>query len=82
MDAPKRLRREGGIRFQEFVSIPNEWRYPWRPTVIILTRLGWLHLDRTLGIRAHVIGSNVMVAALILAMRLLLYGGRDEAVEA
>ena len=48
----------------------------------ILTRLGWLHLDRTLGMWAHVIGSVVMVVALILAMRLLFDGGRDEAVEA
>jgi len=54
------------------------------PTTIgrVLTRLGWLHLDCTLGLWAHVIGSIVMVAALIPATRLLLYGGRDEAVEA
>ena len=37
----------------------------------ILTRLGWLHLDRTIGMWTHVIGSIVMVAALIVAVWLL-----------
>ena len=38
----------------------------------ILTRLGWLQFDRTLGMWTHVLGSIVMLAALILAAWLLL----------
>jgi len=48
----------------------------------ILTRLGWLHLDRTIGMWTHVIGSIVMVAALIVAVWLLVNRRGDEAVEA
>ena len=48
----------------------------------ILTRLGWLHLDRTIGMWTHVIGSIVMVAALIVAAWLLVNRRGDEAVEA
>jgi hypothetical protein len=48
----------------------------------ILTRLGWLNLDRTLGMWTHVIGSIVMVAALIIAVWLLLNRRGDEPVGA
>jgi len=48
----------------------------------ILTRLGWLNLDRTLGMWTHVIGSIVMVAALIIAVWLLANRRGDEPVGA
>jgi hypothetical protein len=48
----------------------------------ILARLGWLNLDRTLGMWTHVIGSVVMVAALIIAVWLLLNRRGDEPVGA
>jgi hypothetical protein len=48
----------------------------------ILGRLGWLHLDRTLGMAAHISGSVVMVASLVLCAWVLLNGSRLEAVDA
>jgi hypothetical protein len=48
----------------------------------LLGRLGWLHLDHTLGMSAHVIGSVVMVASLVLGAWVLLSGHDAEAVEA
>jgi hypothetical protein len=48
----------------------------------ILGRLGWLHLDRTLGMDAHVSGSIVMVASLVCGVWILLNGSRLEAVDA
>ena len=40
----------------------------------ILERLGWLHLDHTLGMSAHFTGSVVMVGSLALGAWLLLNG--------
>ena len=48
----------------------------------ILGRLGWLHLDHTLGLGVHVVGSLVMVASLAVGAWLLLKGPRTQAVEA
>jgi hypothetical protein len=48
----------------------------------ILERLGWLHLDRTLGMTAHVTGSVVMIGSLVLGAWILLQGPRLEAVDA
>jgi hypothetical protein len=48
----------------------------------ILQRLGWLHLDRTLGMGAHITGSIVMVASLAFGAWILLNGPRLEAVDA
>ena len=48
----------------------------------ILTRLGWLNLDRTIGMWTHVIGSVVMLGALLFAAWLLLNKRGDKAVEA
>src|ERR1041384_1253941 len=48
----------------------------------ILTRLGWLQFDRTLGMWTHVIGSLLMMAALVFAAGLLLNRRGDEPVEA
>jgi hypothetical protein len=48
----------------------------------ILGRLGWLHLDHTLGLGAHVAGSALMIAALAFGAWLLLNGRRAEAVGA
>jgi hypothetical protein len=48
----------------------------------ILGRLGWLHLDHTLGMSAHVAGSAIMVASLALGVWLLLGSSRAERVEA
>ena len=48
----------------------------------ILTRLGWLHLDHTLGMTVHVAGSVVMIAALVFGTWVLLNGPGAEAVEA
>ena len=48
----------------------------------ILGRLGWLHLDRTLGMGAHVTGSIVMIASLAFGTWVLLQGPRLEAVDA
>jgi hypothetical protein len=36
----------------------HDWEY-------LLTQLGWLHLDRTLGLAAHRIGLGMMMAALV-----------------
>jgi hypothetical protein len=46
----------------------------------ILTRLGWLQFDRTLGMSAHIVGSVVMLAALVLAGWLLVSRRGDESV--
>lgn len=48
----------------------------------ILTRLGWLRLDHTLGMGAHVAGSIVMIAALAFGAWVLLNGPPTEPVEA
>lgn len=44
----------------------------------ILQALGWLHRDRALGMTAHVVGSAVMVAAFVLAVRLIRVETRAE----
>ena len=43
----------------------HDWEY-------LLTAVGWLHLDLRLGRIAHVVGSVVMVAALVCAISLIL----------
>ena len=48
----------------------------------ILLRIGWLHLDRSLGIGAHVAGSILMLGALVLGTWILFNGSRFEAVDA
>ena len=43
----------------------------------ILQTLGWLHLDRTLGMAAHVVGSGVMVSAIAAAGWIAHLSGRE-----
>lgn len=48
----------------------------------ILMRLGWLRFDHTLGMSAHVMGSTLMVASLLIGAWLLMNGSSAEPVEA
>ena len=48
----------------------------------ILQTLGWLHLDRTLGMAAHVAGSVVMVGSLAFGVWALRAGGSARQAEA
>jgi hypothetical protein len=48
----------------------------------LLDRLGWLHLDHTLGMSAHIAGSTLMVVSLLAGAWLLWNGSSAEPVEA
>jgi hypothetical protein len=47
----------------------------------LLDRMGWLYLDHTLGMSAHIAGSTLMILSLLAGVWMLLNGTPAEPVE-